>query len=112
MSHASNERREDAKQLLRHYFEKACPGLVSKNADVSAELGDLVRAARLVGAAESLRRAGGGVVQPAEAAAREAALAAIHRALPVEQVEAALEAGRGLSLDDAATEAMGNPRAM
>jgi predicted ATPase/DNA-binding SARP family transcriptional activator len=85
-----------------------CEGL----ALLAAEVGDLVRAARLVGAAESLRRAGGGIVQPAEAAAREAALAAIHRALPVEQVEAALEAGRGLSLDDAATEAMGNPRAM
>src|SRR5687768_17759607 len=43
--------------------------------------GDVFRAARLLGAGESLRRAGGGVVQPAEAAAREAALATIHRAL-------------------------------
>jgi hypothetical protein len=71
-----------------------------------------VRAARLLGAGESLRRAGGGVVQPAEAAAREAALAMIHRALPAEQVQAALEVGRRLSLDDAATEAMAAPRAM
>jgi tetratricopeptide (TPR) repeat protein len=85
-----------------------CEGL----ALVAAELGDVVRAARLLGAGESLRRAGGGVVQPAEAAAREATLATIRRALPVEEVEAALEAGRGLSLDDAATEAMGTPRAM
>jgi predicted ATPase/DNA-binding SARP family transcriptional activator len=85
-----------------------CEGL----ALVAAELGDVVRAARLLGAGESLRRAGGGVVQPAEAAAREAALTAINRALPAEQVHAALEAGRGLSLDDAVTEAMGTPRAM
>ncbi|MFL5925477.1 MAG: BTAD domain-containing putative transcriptional regulator [Gaiellaceae bacterium] len=85
-----------------------CEGL----ALVSAELGDVVRAARLVGASDSLRRAGGGLVQPAEAAAREAALATIQRALSVEEVQAALEAGRGLSLDDAATEAMGTPRAM
>ncbi len=85
-----------------------CEGL----ALVAAERGDVVRAARLLGAGESLRREGGGVVQPAEAAAREAALATIHGALPVEQVQAALEAGRGLGLDDAATEVMGAPRAM
>ena len=85
-----------------------CEGL----ALVAAERGDVVRAARLLGAGESLRRAGGGVIQPAEAAAREAAMATIHRALPLEEVEAALEAGRGLSLDDAATEMMGAPLAM
>ena len=39
-------------------------------------------------------------------------MATIHRALPMEQVQAALEAGRGLSLDDAATEAMGAPSTM
>jgi predicted ATPase/DNA-binding SARP family transcriptional activator len=83
-----------------------CEGL----ALVAAELGDVLRAARLLGAGESLRRAAGGVVQPAEAAAREAALATIHGALPVEEVQAALETGRGLSLDDAATEAMGSSR--
>jgi non-specific serine/threonine protein kinase len=83
-----------------------CEGL----ALVAAERGDAVRAARLIGAGESLRRAGGGVVQPAEAAVREAAMAAIKRALPVEQVRAALAAGRALSLDDAATEAAASPR--
>jgi hypothetical protein len=77
---------------------------------VAAERGDVVRASRLLGAGESLRRAGGGVLQPAEAAARETALATIHRALPMAQVDAALVAGRGLSLDDAATEALGTPR--
>jgi ATP/maltotriose-dependent transcriptional regulator MalT len=74
---------------------------------VAAERGDPVRAARLLGAGESLRRAAGGVVQPAEAAARETALSAIHRALPVEEVQAALEDGRGLGLEAAAAEATG-----
>ena len=118
---AAHERRlDEASEHLAEAVEHAralgfpetaawcCEGL----ALVAAELGDVVRAARLLGAGESLRRAGGGVVQPAEAAAREAALATIHRALPVEEVQAALEAGRGLSLDDAATEAMGTPRGM
>jgi predicted ATPase/DNA-binding SARP family transcriptional activator len=85
-----------------------CEGL----ALVAAELGHDVRAARLLGAGESLRRAGGGVVQPAEAAAREAALARIRLTLPMAHVQAALDAGRVLSLDEAATEAIGTPRAM
>ena len=118
---AAHERRlEEASDHLAEAVEHAralgfpetaalcCEGL----ALVAAERGDVVRAARLLGAGESLRRAGGGVVQPAEAAAREAALATIHRALPVQEVQAALEAGRGLSLDDAATEAMTTSRAM
>jgi hypothetical protein len=85
-----------------------CEGL----ALVAAELGQDVRAARLLGAGESLRRAGGGVVQPAEAATREAALATIERTLPMERVQAELDAGRALSLDEAATEAIGIPRGM
>ena len=118
---AAHERRlDEASEQLTEAVEHAralgfpetagwcCEGL----ALVAAERGDVVRAARLLGAGESLRRAGGGVVQPAEAAAREAALAAIHGALAVEQVQAALEAGRGLSLDDAATEAIGATQAM
>ena len=118
---AAHERRlDEASEHLAEAVEHAralgfpetaawcCEGL----ALVAAERGDVVRAARLLGAGESLRRAGGGIVQPAEAAAREAAEATIHRVLPVEQVQAALEAGRGLSLDDAAMEAMGTPRAM
>ena len=87
---AAHERRlDEASEHLTEAVEHAralgfpetaawcCEGL----ALVAAEPGDVVRAARLLGAGESLRRAGGGVVQPAEAAAREAALAAIHRAL-------------------------------
>ena len=118
---AAHERRlDEASEHLTEAVEHAralgfpetaawcCEGL----ALVAAERGDVVRAARLLGAGESLRRAGGGVVQPAEAAAREAAVATIHRALPLEQVQAALEAGRGLSLDDAATEVMGARLAM
>jgi TctA family transporter len=48
---------------------------------------------------------GGGVIQPAEAAAREQALAAIAHGLPDHELAAALEAGRRLSLDAAAAEA-------
>jgi predicted ATPase/DNA-binding SARP family transcriptional activator len=116
---AAHERRlEDASAHLSEAVEHAralgfpeiaawcCEGL----ALVAAESGDVVRATRLLGVGESLRRAGGGVVQPAEAAAREAALTTISRALPVAEVHAALDAGRGLSLDEAATEALGTPR--
>jgi hypothetical protein len=116
---AAHERRYDeASEHLTEAVEHAralgfpetaawcCEGL----ALVAADQGDVVRAARLLGAGESLRRAGGGVVQPAEAAACEAALVAIHRALPVEDVQAAVEAGRSLSLEDAATEAAGGAR--
>ena len=118
---AAHERRlDEASEHLAEAVEHAgvlgfpetaawcCEGL----ALVAAERGDVVRAARLLGAGESLRRAGGGVVQPAEAAAREAALSTINRALPVERVQAALEAGRGLSVDEAAAEAVGAQRAM
>lgn len=82
-----------------------CEGL----ALVAAQVGDVARAARLLGVAESLRRAGGGVIQPAEAVAREAALTAIVGRLPPEEVQAALEAGRALGLDEAVTEAIGRP---
>jgi len=85
-----------------------CEGL----ALVSAERGDPVRAARLLGAGESLRRTSGGVVQPAEGAAREAALVTIREALTVEKLQAALEDGRRLSLEEAAAEALGTPGGM
>jgi predicted ATPase/DNA-binding SARP family transcriptional activator len=85
-----------------------CEGL----ALVAAAQGDALRAARLLGAGDSLRRSGGGVVQPAEAAARGGALAAIQRTLSDEQVHDALEAGRALSLHEAAAEAALTSRAM
>lgn len=118
---AVHERRlEEAAEYLTESFDHArslgfpetaawcCEGL----AVVAADLGDPVRGARLLGAGEALRRAGGGVVQPAEAVARETALATIHLALPDDQVEAAIERGRRLSLDEAAEEAAGAPRRM
>jgi predicted ATPase/DNA-binding SARP family transcriptional activator len=78
-----------------------CEGL----ALVAASSGEPLVAARLLGAAETLRQVGGGVIQPAEAAAREQALAAIAHGLPDHELAAALEAGRRLSLDAAAAEA-------
>lgn len=78
-----------------------CEGL----AVVATHLGEPARGALLLGAGEVLRRAGGGVLQPAETAAREMALASIHVALPGEQVEAAIETGRRFSLDQAVAEA-------
>jgi hypothetical protein len=78
-----------------------CEGL----AFVAAQTGDASRAARLLGAAESLRRTGGGIVQPAEALAREKALALIEESLSDDDVGAALEAGRRLGLDEMIAEA-------
>jgi len=66
-----------------------CDGL----AVLVARGGDPVGAARLLGAAEALLQAGGGVLQPAEEAAREAALSAIHGAAAAEELEAARAAG-------------------
>ena len=62
-----------------------CYGL----AVVAAGWSDPVRSARLVGAADELRRASGGLLLPAEAAARENALAAIRR------IPARRRSGRG-----------------
>ncbi len=78
-----------------------CEGL----AVVAVEIGDPVGAARLLGAAETMRRTGGGVVQPAEAQAREQVLVAIEELLGEERLTAALQAGRALTLQEAAAEA-------
>jgi predicted ATPase len=80
-----------------------CYGL----AVVSAGWGDPVRAARLLGAAEALRRASGSLLLPAEAAARDDTLGAIRQALVEHEVDTALEAGRRLRLDEALAEAHG-----
>jgi predicted ATPase/DNA-binding SARP family transcriptional activator len=85
-----------------------CEGL----ALVAAENGDAGRGARLLGAGEALRRAGGGVVQPAEAAVRERTLATIRRALADDRLEAEIQSGRRLSLDEAVAEAAAGPRPM
>jgi tetratricopeptide (TPR) repeat protein len=111
---AAHERRlEEATEHLTEALEHAraigfpeaaawcCEGL----ALVVAGQGDPVCAARMLGAAESLRRAAGAVVQPADGAAREAAAAIIERSLPGEEVEVLLDQGRALSLEEAAAAA-------
>jgi predicted ATPase/DNA-binding SARP family transcriptional activator len=78
-----------------------CDGL----ALVAGASDDAARAARLLGAAEMLRRAGGGILQPAEAAARAAALNAIRETSHESEIEAQLERGRRLSFGEAMAEA-------
>jgi tetratricopeptide (TPR) repeat protein len=72
---------------------------------VAAGRGEAVPAARLLGAAEVFRQAVGGIIQPAEAAARDLALAPIRRTLGADELELALESGRQLGLGDALAEA-------
>jgi tetratricopeptide (TPR) repeat protein len=69
-----------------------CYGL----AVVAAARGDPVRSARLVGAADELRRASGDLLLPAEAEARENALATMGQTMHGDDIAAALEAGRRL----------------
>jgi predicted ATPase/DNA-binding SARP family transcriptional activator len=115
---ALEHRRDEARTHLVEAVEHAralvfpepaawcCEGL----ALVAAESGDLLRAARLLGAAESLRRAGGGVLQPAEATARAAARTALDRTLAPDVVQAAIEEGRRLGLEEAAQVAISGTR--
>ncbi len=77
-----------------------CYGL----AVVAVGWSDPVRGARLVGAADELRRASGGLLLPAEASARDDALAAIRRILSGDEVATALDEGRRLALDEVVTE--------
>ena len=79
---------------------------------VCAARGDPERASRLLGAADTLRRVSGGIVRPAEERARAATLAAIREVLPDEALEAELERGRRLTLDELADEARGVPVAV
>jgi non-specific serine/threonine protein kinase len=72
---------------------------------VAAVRGEAVPAARLLGAAEIFRQTVGGIVQPAEAGARDLALAAIRATLGADELEVALESGRQLDLGDALVEA-------
>ena len=74
-----------------------CDGLAA----IAIAWGDPTRAARLLGAAESLRRASGGLLLPADAAARDQALAAVQQTLPRDDIERALEAGSRLGLEGA-----------
>jgi predicted ATPase/DNA-binding SARP family transcriptional activator len=81
----------------------ACDGL----ALVAARWKDAPRAARLLGAADALRRAGGVFLQPSEVTARNAARTAIQEALAEDVLEAELDRGRRMTLDEAAEEAAG-----
>jgi predicted ATPase/DNA-binding SARP family transcriptional activator len=94
-------------------FEGAAATCCDGLALVAARLGETTRAARLLGAGESLRRAGGGLLLPSEAAAREQALTTVRATLPGDELEPALEAGRRMSLAEALEEAQPfyNPRA-
>ena len=74
-----------------------CEGL----AVVAGAAGDSTRAARLLGAAETLRIAGGGTLLAAEAAARAAAVSAIRERLQDAELEAELERGRRMTLEEA-----------
>ena len=110
LEHGLEEAAEHLTEALEHaralgFPETAgwcCEGL----ALVAAARGESARAARLLGAGESLRREGGSTIQPAEAAVREATMATLRRALPTERLQVALESGRGLGLDEAAAEAV------
>ncbi len=86
-----------------------CYGL----AVVASGWSEPVRGARLLGAADELRRVGG-VLLPAEAEAREDALAAIRSTLSDDEVAAAIDDGRSLGLDEVLTEMRGlsSPTAM
>ena len=79
---------------------------------VCAARGDNGRAARLLGAADTLRRVSGDIVPPAPERARTATLTAIREALPDNSLDAELERGRRLSLDALADEARGVPVAV
>ena len=86
-----------------------CYGL----AVVAAGWSEPVRGARLLGAADELRRVSG-VLLPAEAEAREDALAAIRSTLSDDEVAAAIDDGRRLRLDEVLTEMrrLSSPTAM
>ncbi len=113
MGAAHEERLEEAWSQLGEALEYAnslgfrgsaadcCYGL----AVVAAGWSDPVRGARLVGAADELRRASGGLLLPAEAEARDGALAAIGRILSGDELAAALEAGRRLRPPEVLSEA-------
>ncbi len=105
------EARSQLGEALAHASSLGFPGIASDCcyglALVSADWGDPVRGARLLGAAEELRRAGGGLLLPAQADARDVALASIRRTLSDEEVAAALEEGRRLRLNETLSELRG-----
>jgi predicted ATPase len=102
-------RLEDAKDFANQSLALAAPMHDRDNACWAIELvgcataaGDPGRAARLLGAAEELRIVLGGHLTGLELAQHERALSLLSAALAPDALAAAWEAGRRLSLDDAA----------
>ncbi|HET9508618.1 MAG TPA: BTAD domain-containing putative transcriptional regulator [Gaiellaceae bacterium] len=111
-----DDAREHLLEALGHVLAAGFLGFGPACADglalVAAERGDLARATRLVGAADTMRRLSDATVRPIEAVARDTALAAAGAALGSEELEAELERGRRLTLDELAHEARGVPVAV
>ena len=80
-----------------------CYGLAA----VSVDWGQPVRAARLLGAAEALRRASGSLLLPSEAVARDDAFAAIRQALSDEAIRIAMNDGSRPRMERALADAAG-----
>ncbi|HEU5214708.1 MAG TPA: tetratricopeptide repeat protein [Gaiellaceae bacterium] len=83
-----------------HDRDNACWGI--ELAGCALATADPVRAARLLGKAEEMRSALGGNLTGLELAQHERALSLLSAALEPQELEAALQGGRGLSLEDAA----------
>jgi tetratricopeptide (TPR) repeat protein len=79
-----------------------------RTAGVAAAEGDVVRAARLWGAAEAVRTSIGALLSPAERAIEDAWLPPARAALGPETFEAECERGRRLELDQAISLALGS----
>ncbi|MFL5943590.1 MAG: tetratricopeptide repeat protein, partial [Gaiellaceae bacterium] len=106
-------RLEDARGLAAESLAIAAPAHDRDTACWAIELAgcalasaDPERAARLLGAADELRTLVGGSLTGLEQAQRERALSLIAGSLGPEELTAALEAGRGLPLEDAAAAAL------
>lgn len=73
---------------------------------VSLAIGDLERAAKLVGAAEAVADASGAFLDPSERALHEQTASALQRDLAPESLRVASLSGRAMTLDDAITYAL------
>jgi hypothetical protein len=104
-----------ARQLLRESLAGLRPlgdrssllQAIERVAGLAAADGEVVRAARLAGAAHARRQELGEPLGPAEAAIFDRRLASARAALSAEQLAEAWESGAALSLDEALDEAEG-----
>lgn len=74
-------------------------------AGLAAAMGQSARAARLLGAAEAIIEQAGAIMFRRDLPILEWTRAAVHQALPESAVATSWDAGRALSLEDAAAEA-------